>query len=116
MRDAVKLAKSIENTPKLNLEELPVGAMVIVNTKNSEYRFTKKSKDDYEVVGGRFEKPTLCRIHGCTFGGSMLLVGRLCDGMRLEFSTEELNAQGKVMLTSTIQQITSLVRDGDKDE
>ena len=108
-RDAVKLAQSVEDKPKLVLSELRIGAKIIVRTKNSEYRFTKIAQDQYEAqggwfdapsMGGRFDAPIVCHIHGCTFGGSMLMTGRLCEGMRLEISF--LDRPG-LLTTSAIQ-------------
>lgn len=104
VRDAVKLAQSVEDKAKLVLSELPVGAKIIVRTKNSEYQFTKLSNGQYEGSGGWFKEPTVCRIHGCTFGGSMLMTDRICEGMRLEISFPDKTG---LLTTSAIQEFAS---------
>ncbi len=91
--------------PKVELAKLPVGARVNVKTRNSEYQFMKLPGGAFEGRGGWFKVPTLCYIHGCTFGGSMIMAGMLCEGMKLEASVPDRMG---VLTTSTIQEVKTV--------
>jgi hypothetical protein len=68
--------------------KLPIGSRVEVVTKNTRYQIEKRSEDESFIQGHSqyCPIPTLARIHGSTFGGSMIRVGWLGVGMHLEFS------------------------------
>lgn len=85
------------------LAKLPVGKRLIVQTRNTKYTITKRGPDDYLICGHAKYCPesTECHIAGSTWGGSMLKMGFVGRGMRLEFSVKE---HGTVT-TSTIQEI-----------
>ena len=69
------------------LEALPLGASLEVQTENRSYRIVHQGKGQ-ALISGHPEfcpQPVLVGIHGSTWGGSMLKVGYLGRGMRLEF-------------------------------
>jgi hypothetical protein len=78
-----------EATEKGNV--LATGKTLLVQTKNTLYRIEKRGEDDFYISGSqRFcPEPTKANIHGSTWGGSMLKMGWVGRGMRLEFSTPD---------------------------
>lgn len=84
-------------------EILPIGKTLLVQTKNTLYRIEKRGDEDYLISGHpRYcPEPTKANIHGSTWGGSMLKVGFVGRGMRLEFS---ISGEGTIT-TSEIQDV-----------
>lgn len=74
----------------VSLKSLAVGKALLVQTKNTLYRIEKRGESEFYISGNqRFcPEPTKTSIHGSTWGGSMLKVGFVGIGMRLEFSVE----------------------------
>jgi hypothetical protein len=80
----------------------------VVRTRNTIYQFTTL---DGQVFGKAFKpdgsrpkylaEEKLCRIHGSTWGGSMMKIGYLGVEMHLEFSFE-----GHHLVTSEVESIT----------
>jgi hypothetical protein len=106
--------KKVEEREKLELKPLLIGTIIIVKTANSEYELTKKDilKDVYQIKGGiRYPQAKEVVINGCTFGGSAIMVDRLCVGMHMEiFDTE----RQKTITTSGIEKIQVRGKDNDK--
>jgi len=69
---------------------LPVGKVMLIQTKNTLYRLEKRGPKEFYISGSpRFcPEPTKAYIAGSTFGGSMLKMGFVGRGMHLEFSTD----------------------------
>ncbi len=85
------------------LESLPLGASLEVQTENRSYRIVHQGKGQ-ALISGHPEfcpQPVLVGIHGSTWGGSMLKVGFLGRGMRLEFGHKPYG----VITTSRIREI-----------
>lgn len=93
------------------LNNLKVGAILHVRTKNTLY-VIEKVDDGYMISGNPkyCPEPLLTYIQGSTWGGSMLKVGFVGRGMRLEFSDPRYGpryAKGCVT-TSEILEITEV--------
>lgn len=82
---------------------LPTGKALLIQTKNTLYRLEKREDGFYISGNARFcPEPLKAYIHGSTWGGSMLKMGWVGRGMRLEFSTD-LHPS---VLTTEIREIT----------
>lgn len=89
-----------ENKDGIDLRELPVGAKVTVETQNSTYSLEKLPDNLYSLQGGkRWQTPTRVFISGSTYGGSLLKIGWLGDGMNMEIHQE---SDRKCVVTSAI--------------
>ena len=89
--DCVASAKMAANAERDNeifvLENLSEHDELIVRTQNSIYSI-KRIGQQYTIKGGtRWYVTTPITINGSTFGGSMLLMGRIGIGMFMEFET-----------------------------
>ncbi len=61
---------------------------LIVRTRNSQYRIVISQGGTVLVEGGRFfPRPTTAYLDGATFGGSLLKVGWISVGLRMEIRT-----------------------------
>ena len=83
---------------------LPAGTEVIVDTHNSRYRLVMVDGvvRDALVKGGRhFAHETTARIEGSSLSGSLLKIGWIGLGLRLELSDGY-----KRIVTSTVRTIT----------
>ena len=88
------------------LDALPEGASLEVHTENRRYVIVLKGRGR-ALISGHPEfcpEPVLVGIHGSTWGGSMLKVGFVGRGMRLEFG----RAPYGNIVTSRIQEIRQL--------
>jgi hypothetical protein len=85
---------------------LAVGKTLLVQTKNTLYRIEKRGEKDFWISGHPkyCPEPREANIHGSTWGGSMLKMGWVGRGMRLEFNLEPWD--GHTITTSEIQEIT----------
>ena len=90
------------------LNNLKVGAVLHVKTENTLY-VIEKVEDGYLISGHAKYCPTplFAAIHGSTWGGSMLKVGFIGRGMRLEFSDPRY-FNGHTITTSVIEEITEV--------
>jgi hypothetical protein len=85
------------------LDALPEGASLEVHTENRRYFLVNQGRGR-ALISGHPEfcpEPVSVGIHGSTWGGSMLKVGFLGRGMRLEFGHTPYG----VIVTSRIQEI-----------
>ncbi len=82
------------------LESLPEGAVLEMQTKNHQYRILNEGRGHVLISGhpAFCPRPLRARINGSTWGGSMLKMGFIGRGMRLEF----VPVRGKVITTSRI--------------
>lgn len=95
-------------TEGLFVKDLQDGSIVFVQTRHTQYIFTKRGE---QIIGLAvkedgstpkylpFEIPV--RIHGSTWGGSMIKLGYIGVEMHLEFSTYEDGS--RAVRTSEIQ-------------
>lgn len=87
----------------VDLRSVPLGTELVVETRNSRYRFVMLD-DHWNVLvqgGRRFEQETTARIDGCTFAGSLLKLGWIARGLFLEMSVG-----GKRIVTSRVRSIS----------
>ena len=85
------------------LDSLPPGAKLEVQTENRWYRIVNHGQGK-ALISGHPEfcpEPVLVGIHGSTWGGSMIKVGYLGRGMRMEFG----RAPYGTIVTSRIREI-----------
>lgn len=70
----------------LNLDALPVGAVIEANTRNSKYLIRIEGPKGRVSVKGSLRFPDWTRVifNGSTWGGSMIHVGRIGYGMNME--------------------------------
>src|SRR5712692_3342690 len=90
----------------LFLQHLPPGAVLEVETQNRHYLLENQGEGK-ALIAGHPEfcpRPVLVDVHGSTWGGSMLKMGFVGRGMRLEFRHP---AHG-IIHTSLIQEIREI--------
>jgi hypothetical protein len=88
------------------LRDLPVGAVLEIETRNRSYTFENQG-NGYALLRGHPQfcaKPALVRIHGSTWGHAMIKLQFIGRGMRLEFRHPTYG----VIRTSRIQDIREL--------
>ena len=71
----------------VDLRDLPAGSVLAIQTQNRFYRVVSLG-DDTALISGHPEfcpDPVQVRIHGSTWGGSMLKTRYVGRGMHLEF-------------------------------
>lgn len=84
---------------------LPIGARVAVQTRNTRYIIEKIEEHKFMISGSsRYcPEPIFASIPGSNYGGSVLKVGFVGPGMRMEFTTANPKHYG--IVTSTIQSV-----------
>jgi hypothetical protein len=105
-------ARRRDRVTGIDLRSLPPGTAVVVDTRNSRYRFVTLdgSGGNALVEGGPyFPQETIARVEGSTLGGSLLKVGWIRLGLFLE-----LSCGGKRIITSRVRSIS--VPNGSHDE
>ncbi len=88
------------------LEDLQEGARLEIQTENNVYRL-RVGNDSEVIISGHPDfcpKPVRVKIHGSSWGGSMLKVAYIGRGMHLEFR----HPVHKVITTSPIAEIRSI--------
>ena len=88
------------------LEDLQEGARLEMQTENNLY-FLRIGKDGEAIISGHPDfcpKPVRVKIHGSSWGGSMLKVAYIGRGMHLEFR----HPVHKIITTSPIVEIRSI--------
>jgi hypothetical protein len=73
----------------IDLRSLPPGTMLMIDTRNSRYRFIKLEGWSGPVLvqgGSFFRERAEARVDGSTAGGSPTKIGWICLGLRLEIS------------------------------
>jgi hypothetical protein len=88
------------------LDELPLGAVIDVETAHRTYRIENRGKGKALISGHPTycPEPILVDLHGSTNGGAMLKMGFIGRGMRIEFQHPERG----VIFTSTVREIREL--------
>lgn len=90
------------------LKDMKVGDRVEFDTASgSQYKVVKTAADGYTIEGNKHycPIPTATIINGSTWGGSMLKVGFIGEGMHLEFSTDDTRILGQVITTTRIMNV-----------
>ena len=95
------------------IDKLKDGAVLSVRTHNTSYTIEKKLVDGAAVylISGHPKycpTPSLTHIVGSTWGGSMIKVGFIGRGMRMEFTDPRYSSPRGNLVTSTIQDITEV--------
>jgi hypothetical protein len=96
----------LENEDGVYLDELPVGAMMDVETTNRAYRIENRG-DGKVLISGHptyCPEPTLVDLHGSTNGEAMLKLRFIGRGMRIEFRHPERG----IIYTSPVREIREL--------
>jgi hypothetical protein len=86
------------------IQSLEPGTTLIVQTRNSEYRVAVLDGTDLDVIvtGGQlFQDATRVRLEGATTRGSLLKIGWIGVGLRVEMSLA-----GRRIVTSPVRSIT----------
>lgn len=87
----------------VNLRDLPPGSVLSIQTLNRVYRL-EVLEDETALISGHPQfcpDPAKVRIHGSTWGGSMLMMKYVGRGMHLEFD----HPVHRTILTSRIVDI-----------
>lgn len=82
----------------VDLRRLPPGSVLEVRTQNRSYTIVTRSWNDVQIFGHpKFcPEPVAARIHGSTWGGSMLKQHFIGRGMQMEFQIA-----GRLPITTT---------------
>lgn len=81
-----RLMQEQEKQGGIELDKLPQGTIVEVQTKNTLYKIIALGNNLFRVSGGKYySTPKDTKIPGSTFGGSMIKVNWLGIGMHVEF-------------------------------
>ena len=85
------------------LKDVPSNCGIEAHTKNTVYQI-RRLGEGWEIKGNLTYCPdwTPCKIHGSTWGGSMLKMGWIGIGMCLEFSTPR---HPRAITTSFIREV-----------
>jgi len=86
------------------IQSLEPGTPLIVQTRNSQYRVVVLDGLDLDVIvkgGQRFPDATRVRLEGATAGGSLLKIGWIGVGLRVEMSVD-----GRRIITSPVRWVT----------
>ncbi len=86
-------------------EEVPLGAAVLVQTRNTLYTLVNHGDRWIGWGGKHLPEMTVVHVNGSTFGGSMLKVGFIGIGMHLELARP---GTGRTLTTTPIQSISVL--------
>ena len=91
-----------DEKPGIYIDKLVKGDCLIINTRNSVYKFTKTSDDKFLITGGsRWPEPTEIYICGSTFGGSMIKNDYI--GYQMHIELQRIGEPDKVVTTSSVQ-------------
>ena len=102
--EAESLMHSVEHEFSIEVGDINIGEELTIKTTSSEYHLERRA-DGFYMYGGEkfFKKPTKVEVIGCTFGGSILKVDTISEGMQLEVVNLETNER---TTTSFIKKIT----------
>jgi hypothetical protein len=94
-----------ERSKQVILSTLNIGETLVVQTVNTRYTVKKVNDEGEFLIKGNPKycpTDTLCRIPGCTWGGSLLKYGSLIEGCYMEFVPTAGEYKGDAILTSRI--------------
>jgi hypothetical protein len=77
----------------VHLGDLPAGAVLEIETENRSYTIEYRGLNQALISGHPVfcPEPTLVTINGSTWGGSMIKIGFIGRGMRLEFRSSDFD-------------------------
>jgi hypothetical protein len=94
---------AVASTSGVHLRDLAPMTTIVVRTRNSEYCIVVSSGDEVLVKGGQFfPRLTEARFSGASVGGSLLKVGWIGIGLRME-----ILAEGRRIVTSPVHDIAT---------
>lgn len=99
-----QLVAEQEQAGVVNTQELAAGTNLRVKTTNTTYEIKMVDPRNGQIIihgGDRFPMEQRVRLNGATYGGSMLWVGRIGIGMRMEIERPEY----KPLITSEVHEI-----------
>lgn len=97
-------ADEVARVPGVSLDDLQPLTTLLVQTRNSEYRITRAEGELVLVQGGRFfPQLTRASLDGASLGGSLIKVGWIGLGFRMELRTGDQR-----VLTSPVLAIATL--------
>jgi len=92
----------LADAPGIALREVEPLTTIVVRTHNSCYRILITHDTTAIVRGGAFfPEPTPARIDGCGFGGTLLKVGWIGVGLRMEIFSND-----RRIVTSPVRDVT----------
>src|SRR5689334_1346476 len=93
----------------VDLRELPAGTVLEIETLNRSYTVVHQGRGEALISGHPTfcPDPVLVKIHGCTWGGSMIREAWIGRGMHLEFRPPE----HEPITTSRILEVREAARD-----
>ena len=92
----------LAHAPGIYLRNVEPLTTIVVRTHNSCYRILITHDTTAIVRGGAFfPEPTPARIDGCGFGGTLLKVGWIGVGLRME-----IFSNGRRIVTSPVRDVT----------
>jgi len=92
----------VSRAPGLSFHDVDPLTTLIVHTRNSRYRIVTSGDGSVIVQGGSFfPDATPARLEGSGFGGSLLKVGWIGVGLRME-----IIANGQRIITSPVRDIS----------
>jgi len=100
-----EIIRNIENCEEnggIDLSKLSIGTKIEVHTRNTIYNFEKVGElSEFKIKsnGRYFKKEKLINFPGSTFGGSMIKLYWIGNGMHMEFNLES----GRVLTTSSVK-------------
>ena len=86
----------------VNLSDLEPMTKLVVSTSHSEYRIVVLHDTTILLQGGPFPEVRIGHLHGSGFGGTLLKLGWIGVGLRMEISVD-----GKRFVTSAVRAIAT---------
>ncbi|HMV50690.1 MAG TPA: hypothetical protein PLD20_21235 [Blastocatellia bacterium] len=102
-------AENVAGTFGVCVRNLNPHDLIICRTQNSQYRLLVLDPPArrVRVQGGElFTEPTEAVLNGSSYGGSMIRLGWICTGMRIEFVRQTADKQIMNLLTSPVEAIS----------
>ena len=110
--DILNNIKASEKNGGIDLSKLPPGTRVEAQTLNTLYKICVVGDGTFEVEGGKyFPSPTVTRIAGSTWGGSMLKMKWLGVDMHIEMANPNPTG-GRIMTTTAVKSLKVIAPDG----
>ncbi|MGH7333646.1 MAG: hypothetical protein ACREKS_13055 [Candidatus Rokuibacteriota bacterium] len=109
----MSMSAETSDTPQaVSLATLPVGEMILVETRNSQYRVVLTDPQDGRACiegGNAFPEPSEVRVVGATSGSGVLKPGSINVGLGLEILTGD-----HYLVTSAVRSIHLMHRAGQR--
>jgi hypothetical protein len=105
------LARELGSSEGVALQSLAAGTRLTVNTRNTRYQIIVLDPVMRHVTvsgGPRLRTGIQGRLEGATTGGSVLRLGWIGVGLRMEFSTDDRRITTSAVRSVTIERVTHL--------